>query len=89
MYDGTAGIQILKSLRSRFDDLHAWQPGYAPMLAHLKEFGGYGVAAADGRGQLDPVQTGCAYADSVLLPAIREHGQLDQERCQSRLPGVR
>jgi hypothetical protein len=75
-----AGMQILKSLRSRFEDLHAWQPGYEPMLRHLQTFGGYGTAVAEGKGQVDPGQTGCAYADSVLLPAIRKFGQMDQER---------
>ena len=73
-------MQILKSLRSRFEDLRAWQPGYEPMLTHLRNFGGYGTAVVEGKGQVDPGQTGCAYADSVLLPAIREFGQMDQER---------
>jgi hypothetical protein len=31
------------------------------------------------RGQIDPIATGCAFADEVLLPAIRDFGQLDQE----------
>jgi hypothetical protein len=31
------------------------------------------------KGQVDPVLTGCAYADSVLLPAIRRLGRRDQE----------
>jgi hypothetical protein len=29
--------------------------------------------------QTDPRLTGCSFADTVLLPAIRQHGQLDQE----------
>jgi hypothetical protein len=78
-----AGMQILKSLRSRFEGMEAWQPGYEPFLTQLSRFGGYGAAAAEGKGQLDPGQTGCAYADSVLLPAIRKYGQMDQERVRS------
>ncbi len=74
-----AGMQILKSLRSRFTDLCAWQPGYEPMLGRLKTAAAYGGRVVDDRGQVDPVETGCPYADSVLLPAIRELGPLDQE----------
>jgi hypothetical protein len=74
-----AGMQILKALRSRFAGLGAWQPGYEPMRAALGVGGGYGVVADDARGQVDPVVTGCAYADTVLLPAIRQYGQRDQE----------
>jgi hypothetical protein len=83
-----AGMQILKSLRSRFDDLRAWRPGYEPMLAHLRTFGGYGTEPIEGKGQVDPGLTGCQYADSVLLPAIRRFGQMDQEQQRaSDLPG--
>jgi hypothetical protein len=90
-----AGMQILKALRGRFEGMQAWRPGYEPMLASVEAGGGYGAAAdgerADvvpraggagsggGQGQLDPVSTGCEYADSVLLPAIRSHGRRDQE----------
>ena len=75
-----AGMQILKSLRGRFGDVSAWQPGYAPMLAALCREGGYSSAGMPGRKQIDPETTGCAYADELLLPAIRKWGQLDQER---------
>jgi len=74
-----AGMQILKALRSRFDGLDAWRPGYEPMLAQLQCCGGYGVRIDDARGQVDPVLTGCPYADGELLPAIRRYGQMDQE----------
>jgi hypothetical protein len=69
-----AGMQILKSLRSLFADLKAWQPGYAPMVQHVRTHGGY-----RGGEQLDPQFTGCDYADTVLLPVVREFGQMDQE----------
>jgi hypothetical protein len=74
-----AGMQILKSLRSRFVDLEAWRIGYEPLRLQLEVAGGYGARTDESKGQVDPVRTGCAYADSVLLPAIREHGRRDQE----------
>lgn len=70
------GLQILKSLRQRFGDVRAWQPGYAPLLTALHNTGGYRGAAADPQ---DLALTGCSYADEVLLPAIRTAGQIDQE----------
>jgi hypothetical protein len=81
-----AGMQILKSLRSRFPDLGAWRPGYEPMLARLKTAAAYDGRLIDDRGQIDPAVTGCEYADSVLLPAIREWGPMDQEMLLWRLP---
>jgi hypothetical protein len=74
-----AGMQILKSLRDRFDGLDAWPPGYESMLVQLQTRGGYGARIDDVKGQVDPILTGCPYADSALLPAIRRYGQLDQE----------
>lgn len=74
-----AGMQILKSLRSRFTDLAAWRPGYEPMLAALRERGGYNTGGDEESAQMDPGTTGCEFADSTLLPAIRQYGRLDQE----------
>jgi hypothetical protein len=74
-----AGMQILKSLRARFDGLEAWPVGYEPLRLQLQSAGGYGGRVDDAKGQVDPLMTGCAYADSVLLPAIRAFGQRDQE----------
>ena len=72
-----AGMQMLKSLRQRFADVRAWEPGYEPMLATLRAAG---VQPVEGRAeQVDPGTTGCDFADRVLLPAIREHGFWDQE----------
>ncbi|MET0660263.1 MAG: Wadjet anti-phage system protein JetD domain-containing protein [Steroidobacteraceae bacterium] len=71
-----AGMQILKSLRARFGAVRAWRPGYEPMVTALQARIGH---EASGRGQIDPDFTGCAYADEVLLPAIRQFGCLDQE----------
>jgi hypothetical protein len=74
-----AGMQILKSLRSRFADIEAWPVGYEALRVLLEVGGGHGTRADDSKGQVDPVLTGCAYADSVLLPAIRRFGRRDQE----------
>lgn len=74
-----AGMQILKALRSRFEGLTAWRPGYELMLETLRKRGGYSSSAATDPAQTDPQFTGCPFADSVLLPAIRQYGQFDQE----------
>jgi hypothetical protein len=75
-----AGMQILKSLRSRFATLSAWQPGYQPMLEALRRLGGYAqTVSGEDPAQADPGLTGCPYADDFLLPAIRECGHRDQE----------
>jgi hypothetical protein len=73
-----AGMQILKSLRVRFGDVRAWEPGYAPMLQALRTRGSH-AAGTQSKGQVDPGETGCPYADVHLLPAIRIHGFMDQE----------
>jgi hypothetical protein len=80
-----AGMQILKALRSRFEGLTAWRRGYEPMLEQLRVHGGYQPPSDEIRGQTDPGCTGCPLADTVLLPAIREYGQMDQERLSSAL----
>lgn len=77
-----AGMQILKTLRARFGDVAAWQPGYAPMLAALGTRGGHRGHGEEASAQMDPQLTGCRYADETLLPAIRAHGQMDQERLE-------
>jgi hypothetical protein len=74
-----AGMQILKALRNRFEGLEAWVPGYESMLGELQSRGGYSGRIGEARGQVDPGDTGCAYADGTLLPAIRWYGQWDQE----------
>jgi hypothetical protein len=83
-----AGMQILKALRSRFEGLTAWRPGYEPMLEQLRVHGGYQPPSDEIRGQTDPGSTGCLLADTVLLPAIREYGQTDQERVSSGVPAA-
>ena len=74
-----SGMQILKTLRARFGNVLAWRAGYEPMLEALRTRGGYRNSAADTVGQIDPIATGCAFADDVALPAIRQLGRFDQE----------
>jgi hypothetical protein len=74
-----AGMQILKALRARFGNVLAWQPGYAVMLEELLTLGAHS-SGTDAARQFDPQETGCVFADTVLLPAIRAHGFRDQER---------
>lgn len=75
-----AGLQILVQLRQAFPGCQAWQPGYAPLLQHLQAGQGHRPDEAYKEAQADPGHTGCAYADKVLLPALREHGRfVDQE----------
>lgn len=75
-----AGLQILASLREVFADAQAWRPGYDDLAERLAAGGGHGPEAAAKERQTDPLQTGCAYADGVLLPLIRRVGRfVDQE----------
>jgi len=73
-----SGMQILKSLRARFANTAAWKPGYTPMLASVAARTDC-VDSSDAHRQIDPLTTGCAFADNELLPAIRSHGFLHQE----------
>jgi hypothetical protein len=73
-----ASMQMLKSLRHRFGEIAAWRPGYEPMVAELSASGGGNRPM--GHRQVDPNTTGCAFADEVLLPAVRAWGCWDQER---------
>ncbi len=79
-----SGMQILKQLRVVFPSIVSWQPGYKFLLEQLHKGNAHPADDADKARQKDPVSTGCAYADSVLLPKIREgigHGvrYVDQE----------
>jgi hypothetical protein len=81
---GYTEIAILKALRFRFTHMEAWQPGYDPMLERLAQ--GDSAQDAGKQEQLDPVDSGCYYADERLLPALRSAGRfLDQEA----IPGSR
>jgi hypothetical protein len=75
-----AGMQILASLRDVFTGAQAWMPGYSELAGLLSSGGGHLPDMASKEGQTDPGATGCAYADGVLLPLMRQHGRfVDQE----------
>ncbi|MCF6338487.1 MAG: DUF2220 family protein [Gammaproteobacteria bacterium] len=75
-----SGMDILKALKQRFDEMHAWQPGYEVMLKLLQQQKGHRPVMADKQEQQDPGTTGCDFADKILLPAIRQEKQfVDQE----------
>lgn len=75
-----AGMAILKELRVVFPHARAWQPGYARLLDCLSSKESHTPEEAAKSGQSDPGQTGCDYADHVLLPTIRKKTRfVDQE----------
>lgn len=75
-----AFMQILASLREVFPDATAWQPGYAHLLSVIASGGGHPPETANKGRQADPEATGCAYADKVLLTALRSVERfVDQE----------
>lgn len=75
-----SGMHILASLRDVFPGTQAWAPGYEPMLKALLAGQGHAPEAAGKALQKSIHATGCPYADSVLLPALREVGAfVDQE----------
>ncbi|TNE83506.1 MAG: hypothetical protein EP339_00200 [Gammaproteobacteria bacterium] len=80
-----AGFGILKGLRQSLPTLQAWDPGYRPMLESLETGGGHSAEQTDKKGQIDPIQTGCTYSDTELLPALRRHKRfMDQEAVAPR-----
>lgn len=80
-----AGMGILKALRSTLPQLAAWQPGYAPMVAMLERGDGHAYEQARKSGQIDPGTTGCTYADTTLLPMLRDTNLgVDQETISIR-----
>lgn len=75
-----AGMRILAALRETFNEITAWEPGYAPMLARLLAGHGHDPNAGAKTGQQVINRTGCAYADLKLIPAIAQTGNfVDQE----------
>lgn len=75
-----AGMQILAQLRQSMPNCCAWRPGYEALLSLLQLSRGHRPDSAGKEGQTDPGLTGCAYADAILLPALRQSGLcVDQE----------
>ena len=75
-----AGMQIMASLREVFAQAEAWRPGYRELAALLSRGGGHLPEMASKERQIDPVATGCPYADRELLSLMRSQGRfVDQE----------
>lgn len=75
-----SGMRILAAMRNNFPDMHAWQPGYQPMLQSLLAGQGHSPEASDKKGQRPVDSVGCEYADSHLLPTLTSLGRfVDQE----------
>lgn len=75
-----SGMGILKALKQRFPDIQAWRPGYQPMLNLLQQEKGHSPGMVSKQAQQDPGTTGCEFADTVLLPALRrQQAFVDQE----------
>lgn len=77
-----AGMEILRALRTPFPYAEAWQTGYGPMLRLLETGGAHNPDEAGKAAQREVLSTGCLYADTILLPAIRSTKKfVDQEIC--------
>lgn len=75
-----AGMRILASLRTVFDGLGAWEPGYRPMLERLERGEGHSPNEAGKAGQQAIEQTGCLFADTRLIPSLSKWNEfVDQE----------
>lgn len=75
-----AGMAILASLKQVFPGVEAWQPGYQPMVALLRQGSGHSAVGGEKEKQYHPGSTSCPYADYVLIPAIEEQlAFIDQE----------
>lgn len=75
-----SAMGILKALRNSFDNMQCWQPGYQPMLQKIINQQGHAISLRNKKGQNDPTQTGCHYADENVLPVLRQYQQFyDQE----------
>jgi len=73
-----AGMEIFRSLRRSFPEIALYRPGYEAMLEAVRRGNGH-VAKKRAKDQNDPGTIGDRYADTVLLPAMRQHGFYDQE----------
>ncbi|HYQ72339.1 MAG TPA: Wadjet anti-phage system protein JetD domain-containing protein [Gammaproteobacteria bacterium] len=79
-----SGMQILKQLRQVFPSIVCWDQGYQFLVDQLLSGNAHAPNDADKSGQVDPITTGCQFADTNLLPQIRDgidsgHGFVDQE----------
>jgi hypothetical protein len=75
-----SAMGILKLLIHQFNHMQLWQPGYQAMLQQVEAGNAHPISLRDKSGQNDPIETGCDFADSIILPLLRQHQScLDQE----------
>lgn len=75
-----SGFAILSSIKKIFPNLAVWMPAYSLMEQMLIEGLGHSPEETTKLEQRDPIQTGCEYSDTVLIPLLRKLNQfLDQE----------
>lgn len=75
-----SAMDILKLLKHQFSDIQLWQPGYRAMQQQVEAGNAHSMSLRYKSGQSDPVETGCDYADRVILPLLRQHQScFDQE----------
>ncbi|WP_444995008.1 Wadjet anti-phage system protein JetD domain-containing protein [Aliikangiella sp. IMCC44359] len=66
-----AGLAIFKAIKNNFSQLELFKPGYQAMLEMIKNGFGHPLEHRDKDKQIDPMTTGCDYADLEVLPLIR------------------
>ena len=75
-----SGLGILSALQYVFPGIRAWETGYAPMVAYHHKGVHHPKQSAKKENQSAPETCGCDYADTVLLPLIKQNEYfLDQE----------
>lgn len=75
-----SAMGILKLLRHQFNSMQLWQPGYQAMQQQVEAGNAHPISLREKSGQNDPIETGCDYADNVILPLLRQHQScFDQE----------
>lgn len=76
-----SALAILRSLKSVFNSMQAWRPGYEQLLAALKRGEGHLPDEDPRKGEQRQVPgTGCLFADEEILPALLSVGRfVDQE----------
>jgi hypothetical protein len=75
-----AGMEIFRSLRRSFPEITLYRQGYDTMLEAVRQGNGHTQEMVEKKEkQNDPGMIDDAYADNVLLQAMRDYGFYDQE----------
>lgn len=74
------GMRILKALNKNFPKTRAWKLAYDMMLTYHQNGLGHSPQMANKQYQLEPELSGCAYADTELIPTLLSSQRfIDQE----------